>query len=61
MSTYSGVNICLAYVLKVKALVDALNQEKALVARGLLCDCEIFANVRFELYCSGGITNYVPR
>ena len=31
-----------------KALVGTFNQEKALESRGLLRDCEIFANIRFE-------------
>ena len=42
---------CLAWCLNsvtVKALVSALNQEKN-PSRGLLCDCEIFANLRFKL------------
>ena len=37
-----------------KALVGAYNQEKALVLsrRGLLRDCEIFANLRIAFVCS---------
>ena len=41
-------------VLNVKAVVaafNAFNQEKALV-KGLLCDCENFVDLRFQLYCS---------
>ena len=33
-----------------KALEGAINQEKALLARGLLRDCEIFTNLRLKLY-----------
>ena len=41
---------CLNSVLNVKRVVGAFNQEKALVAsRGLLCDCEIFADVCLQL------------
>ena len=40
-------------VLNVKALVDIVNQKKALVAsRGLLRDCEIFGNLRIAFVLS---------
>ena len=35
-------------VLKVRVLVGAFNQEKALI-----CDCDIFAKVRFNIYWGG--------
>ena len=41
-----------------KALVGAFNQGKAIV-RGLLPDCEIFANVRLKLYPEHGVYVYV--
>ena len=34
-------------------LVGAINQEKALVSRGILRDCEIFANLSFEALSGG--------
>ena len=38
-------------VLKVKALIGPFNQEKALgPSRGLLCVCEVVANLRLKLY-----------
>ena len=52
-STYRGVNArlahCLISVLNVK-LVGAFNQEGEGPVRGLLRDCEIFANLRLKLY-----------
>ena len=47
------VNVCVALshncALNVKAVVAASNQYQV-PSRGLLRDCEIFANIRFKLY-----------
>ena len=45
--------MCLHSVLNVKAIIDIVNQKKALVAsRGLLRDCEIFGNIRITFVSS---------
>ena len=41
---------CLNRFLNVNVLIGAFNQEKVMSQQGLLCDCKIFADLRFQLY-----------
>ena len=48
-----GLLPCLNNVLNVKALIGTFNQE------GLLCDCEIFANLRLTFVSSSSLRSLI--
>ena len=65
MSTYRGVNVCLALCLKCESASRHFQPEEG-PSRGILSDCEIFANLRLKLYgavltCLHVSPQYVPR
>ena len=45
---FQHLSYLLNRLLNVKPVVAAINKEKVLVSRGIFCDCENFADLRFQ-------------